>query len=469
MGPRAAASVGVGLLVFILWAAASRSADAGTEAAVRPSATRPVVPRRPQPPWTHPPGAVPGARSPPDGTPPDAHATAASTPGVHRRWGRVRWPPLCAGALTAVQSVKRWAWPRGPAAPGGQAKGAWLVATVAEDFPPGPTTVRVFSQPELYAGHRVLRGFHPENQGRLEAIATALSRAAARLGDRLEVVAPALNASTLAVARTAAVLAHSEAYVSAIAAASRRLQGSGESPFLEGDTYATEATYDAALAAMASWLAAAHHALETGRPAMSISRPPGHHATRTRPMGFCLVNFAAAAALHVLRHCPAVQRVAILDWDVHQGNGLVDILADEPRVRYVSLHQVPAYPYQGQALGEVGPHRNCRNVPVAPDTTWEAYRELFVTHALPFLNDPLWGTPDLVIVCAGYDACAADPLAGVCLQPEDFGEMARLLRRHLGPGVPISLGLEGGYDYAATAGAVLHTVEGLAEPLAPPA
>ena len=128
------------------------------------------------------------------------------------------------------------------------------------------------------------------------------------------------------------------------------------------------------------------------------------------------------------------------------------------------IAQVPCYPYQGEQLGEVGPHKNCRNIPVQAGTTWDGgYRELFTEHALPFLSDEggPWGRPDIVIVCAGYDACAADEMAGVSLQPQDFGEMAAALRRHVGRDVPVALGLEGGYDFESTAAALTATIEGL--------
>jgi len=341
-------------------------------------------------------------------------------------------------------------------------KDCWVAAEVHASL--NVDTVSVLINPDLSSGHRVTCGYHAENQGRVEAITAKLKEEAATLGVRMCVTSPVIDELALAAARNAAILAHSEFYVNAIADISRQLTGTGNSVFLDADTYATEFTHATTLSTMASWLAAAEHALQTRKPAMAVCRPPGHHALRESPMGFCILNYGAAIALYMAAKHPAVKRVAVLDWDVHQGNGLVDILANAPHVRYVSLHQVPCYPFQGDSLGEVGTHRNCRNVPVPPGTTWESgYRDLFVTHALPFLYDGEWGRPDLVIVCAGYDACTADELAGVCLDPADFGEMARLLRQHLGPDIPISLGLEGGYDYDATSAAVVQTIIGLSE------
>ena len=163
------------------------------------------------------------------------------------------------------------------------------------------------------------------------------------VGATLDWQEPPLDEPALADARAAAVLAHSEFYVSAIEDASNQLsQSPGADAPLDNETYITDATYRALLAGMSAWLGAARYALDTGSPAFAVARPPGHHATRQQPMGFCIFNFGAAAALWLLEHDPRVNKVAILDWDVHLGNGLVDILQDEPRARYVSLHQVCA-------------------------------------------------------------------------------------------------------------------------------
>ena len=198
---------------------------------------------------------------------------------------------------------------------------------------------------------------------------------------------------------------------------------------------------------------------------MALNRPPGHHATHSEPNGFCIFNFAMAAAAHALAMNPSI-KISILDWDVHFGQGLMDIIGkfsssigdDEhndwtKNVRYVSLHQVPCFPYESQSRKVQGKHGNVMTIPIQPESTWHCgYRELFTTHALPFLcssrDDNDW-EPDLIIICAGYDALDSDDLASVNLVAKDYGEMTRLLQEHVGHSSKqpaIVLGLEGGYQ-----------------------
>ena len=180
---------------------------------------------------------------------------------------------------------------------------------------------------------------------------------------------------------------------------------------------------------------------------MALTHPPGHHATFKSSNRFCIFNFAAAAAIHALESDPSL-KVSILDWDVHYGQGVADIIQKHDRARYVSIHQSPAFPYMGSKFGVQGECRNVMTIPIIPDTTWGCgYREKFENEVLPFLRSDTW-EPDLTLICAGYDALDSDELASVSLNASDYGEMTTKLLAHLGSGKgsSVALGLEGGYQ-----------------------
>ena len=178
---------------------------------------------------------------------------------------------------------------------------------------------------------------------------------------------------------------------------------------------------------------AALQCARAGEMALSLMRPPGHHATRTTPMGFCYLNSIAIAALEAL--ATGAKRVAVFDFDVHHGNGTEDILLDVPGAAFFSIHQHPCYP--GTGRGDVGD--NCFNFPVAPKTPREEYRKV-LSHALAGLKK---FKPDLVAVSAGFDAYAGDPLAQETLEAEDFNWLGKSIREL---GVPAFSVLEGGYS-----------------------
>lgn len=230
------------------------------------------------------------------------------------------------------------------------------------------------------------------------------------------------------------------------------------------------------LRATAAWLRAARRCSGGGR-AMALTRPPGHHAKRAVPNGFCVYNFAGAAATRAAEDDGL--RVAVLDWDVHYGQGVADVVGGKASsIRYASLHQTPAFPYEGEERA-VTSGGNVMTVPIEAGTTWETgYRDAFVDAALPFLfgdndyNNEWSNGPDLVIVCAGYDALGSDELASVELDPADFGRMTDLVRERIsakagadGERVGLLIGLEGGYqlkdEEKGLSAAVVETVKAL--------
>ncbi|MFM2294965.1 MAG: hypothetical protein RLZZ350_1378 [Verrucomicrobiota bacterium] len=170
-----------------------------------------------------------------------------------------------------------------------------------------------------------------------------------------------------------------------------------------------------------------------GEPAFALLRPPGHHATRERSMGFCYLNNVAIAAL-VARH-NGVKRVAVFDFDVHHGNGTEDILVNQTGIAFFSVHQVPAYP----GTGERNVGNNCFNYPVAPHTQRAEYRAT-LAHTLADLKK---FAPELIAVSAGFDAFARDLLAQGSLEAEDFQWLGAELRSL---DVPMFSALEGGYS-----------------------
>jgi acetoin utilization deacetylase AcuC-like enzyme len=242
---------------------------------------------------------------------------------------------------------------------------------------------------------------------------------------------------------------------------------------IDEDTYVTTESFDVCLRATASWIRAVEYALkhENSPTAMSLTRPPGHHATFETANGFCLVNFAAAAAIHVMESHPDF-KISIFDWDVHYGQGVAKILQKYDRARYVSIHQTPAFPYLGGKLAVSGEYNNILTIPIPADTTWTCgYRGKLEEHVLPFVMSEDW-QPDIVLICAGYDALDSEELASVGLVARDFGEMITKIKAHLNnkestTSVPIALGLEGGYQLGEMAGggnladAVLATLNGL--------
>ena len=241
---------------------------------------------------------------------------------------------------------------------------------------------------------------------------------------------------------------HDSEYVAALKTFAE--QGGG---YLDADTLASPQSYAVALLAVAAWLDGVDVVNAQQSPAFALVRPPGHHAERDRPMGFCLLSNAAIAAHYALTL--GIDRVAVLDWDVHHGNGTQSLVEENPNLAYCSFHQSPAYPGTGTAA-EKGRHQNVLNLPVPPGSVLADYQKLWDEQARDFLADFLAeAKSSLLIVSAGYDANLADPLAGVALHPEDYGWFTQQCMELTSA---ILFGLEGGYDFAALAESVATTI-----------
>jgi acetoin utilization deacetylase AcuC-like enzyme len=225
---------------------------------------------------------------------------------------------------------------------------------------------------------------------------------------------------------------------------------------IDPDTALSHGSWDAILRAAGAVVAAVDAVLGgQARNAFCAVRPPGHHAERDAAMGFCLFNNVAIGALHAqAKH--GIKRVAVLDFDVHHGNGTQDIFQSNPDLLYTSTHQFGAYPGTG-AAGETGVAHNVVNVPLPPGCASRQWREAVAAGILPRMRD---FKPELIMISAGFDAHAADPLANMRLVADDFhwvtAELCAIARDVCGDRVVSAL--EGGYDLAALAqSAAAHT------------
>jgi len=231
--------------------------------------------------------------------------------------------------------------------------------------------------------------------------------------------------------------------------------GSG---WLDADTYFTPASYDVARRAVGTGVACAMRTCDEHAPGFALIRPPGHHASASQAMGFCLFNNVAVAARAVQQR-EEIDRVAILDIDVHHGNGTQDIFIDDPTVLYCSIHQAPFYPGTGAATqkGRGAGLGATVNVPLPPGTARAAWLAAFDTILAPAVT--AFG-PDLILVSAGFDAHTRDGLADFDLTTRDFGDVAERIKR-LAQATPTSASawfLEGGYSLQATADSVAMVV-----------
>ncbi len=246
---------------------------------------------------------------------------------------------------------------------------------------------------------------------------------------------------------------HPQDYLDRIAAASPA-EGWAQ---LDADTFLSPGTLRAARLAAGAAIRAVDAVLDGHAPnAFCAMRPPGHHAERTTPMGFCTLGNVAIAAKHALDD-RGLARVAVVDFDVHHGNGTQDLLWDESRALFVSTHQMPLWPGTGDP-SETGAHGNIVNIPLAPGSGGGAFRRAMKDRILPALDA---FTSDLLLISAGFDAHADDPLAGLDWTTEDFAWATERLcdaaDRHCG-GRVVSC-LEGGYDLDALAASAAAHVD----------
>ena len=272
---------------------------------------------------------------------------------------------------------------------------------------------------------------HPERPDRIRAIEQVLGESRF---DRL--VREQAPEGSLDLVR----LCHNEHYIEQL----QHIAPKSGMIYLDGDTSMSPGTWEAAMRGVGGAVAATDAVMSgTHNNAFVAMRPPGHHAEISRPMGFCLFDHAAIAARHAQRKY-GIARAAVVDFDVHHGNGTQEIFWADPTVMYCSTHQMPLFPGTG-ASRERGEHDNIVNAPLAAEDGSAKFRAAFENLILPQLQK---FSPELIIISAGFDAHYRDPLASLNLRAEDFGWVTRKLMdvAETSAGGRVVSVLEGGYD-----------------------
>ncbi|MDP2496697.1 MAG: histone deacetylase [Candidatus Palauibacterales bacterium] len=279
---------------------------------------------------------------------------------------------------------------------------------------------------------------HPEHQGRLRGLMKALE------GAMLDLQGHFTPVEGRPAPRQLLERVHDAAHLDAVRDAAERAEEAGSPVNLDPDTVVSGGSWDAARAA-AGCAVDAVEAVAGGAHGTAFCgvRPPGHHATPDRAMGFCLLNHVAVAARHAVEEGLA-ERVLVADWDVHHGNGTQEIFWRDPAVFYFSLHQSPFYPGTGaeDERGEGPGEGTTLNRPMSAGLEPERYVEVFA-EGLGRIAE-LGFEPELVLVSAGFDGCADDPLGGFTLEEEHYREMTRAVME-MADGAVVSV-MEGGYD-----------------------
>jgi acetoin utilization deacetylase AcuC-like enzyme len=318
--------------------------------------------------------------------------------------------------------------------------------------PPAPDAPRLLLVDDARFDAHASGAYHPERPERLAAARASIARSGLHW-DRV----PTREATNEELLRV-----HAAAFIEQL----EKLRG--ERGYIDPDTYVVAGSIEAARLAAGGLVSLVDRMIDgDGSPdtsrGVALLRPPGHHARRAQAMGFCLVNNVAVAAAHAVSR--GMQRVLVVDWDVHHGNGTQEIFWRDPHVLYMSTHQYPFYPGTGAAtdIGE-GPGEGFTvNVPLTAHGADAVYRAAFERVLLPIAEAY---APDLVLVSAGFDAAVRDPLAQMEVTPEAFGWMARKLREVAAKSAKgrIALVLEGGYDLVSLEAGLTKAIEGITAP-----
>ncbi|MBX3229317.1 MAG: histone deacetylase [Labilithrix sp.] len=313
------------------------------------------------------------------------------------------------------------------------------------------TDALLLSDPRFFQ-HRSA-AYHPERPERLDAAQAAIERA--RDGGLVFAPVAPRPATPAELARV-----HTPKFVEWLGGLR------GEEGYIDADTYLGPESIAVAELAAGGTVALVDALLDGPvKRGIALVRPPGHHARPDQAMGFCLFNNVAVAAAHA--RARGLSRVAVIDWDVHHGNGTQEMFYRDPNVLYVSTHQFPFYPGTG-AVRETGEGEGegfTVNVPLTAGGGDGVYRGVFERVILPALEQY---APELVIISAGFDASARDPLAEMALSADAFGWMARALRRVADTSADgrLLLALEGGYDLVALESGLLAATRGITEGVA---
>ena len=298
-------------------------------------------------------------------------------------------------------------------------------------------TTRLYTN-DIFLEHATPLG-HPERAARMKAIAEALAAPEFDTLDR--VAAPKAD-------ENAVLLVHPKSYLDDI----KRASPSTGIARIDPDTVMSPLSFDVALHGIGAAISAVDDVFSgAATNAFICARPPGHHAEKNRAMGFCLFANASIAARHAQQKHGA-ERVAIVDWDVHHGNGTQNVFWDDPSVLFCSTHQMPLFPYSGEK-GETGENNNIVNAPLAENDGSDEFREAFAARILPSIDA---FKPDLILISAGFDAHYRDPLGGLNLTEDDFdwatGQVMQRADKYCKSRL-VSL-LEGGYDLQGLSGSV---------------
>lgn len=295
---------------------------------------------------------------------------------------------------------------------------------------------------------------HPEHQGRLPAIVHALYNDTPDLQD------VTLQREGVPVSDDELLLVHTPQHVALLKAAHERAEATQRIVPIDNETLMSPASWDALLAAAGCVITACDAVMKgDARNGFALARPPGHHATATTAMGFCLANNVAIAARWLQRQ-HGVERVLIVDWDVHHGNGTQDIFYNDPRVYYLSTHQYPWYPGTGarEQRGTGAGAGTTRNVPLAAGINGVAYIDVFKRELDATLSE---FDPEFVLVSAGFDCLRDDPLGQFLLEPADLHAITTHVMSVIDHGRIVHT-LEGGYNPPRVGAGVVDVVRAMA-------